>query len=216
MTETSALPKWIRPAIVAATAVVVLAAGSLVWMQSKPSAAESDLPTYGAMPEFKLVDQTGSPVTDKDLKGKILAVGFIYTSCTDICPMLTAQMGALQEEMQKAGLTDAELVSISVDPERDTPEVLTQYAAIHSANWRFLTGQVAMTRDVVVSGFLVGMEKTPASGHAGHGSHDAAESYEVSHSGRIVLVDKAGNLRAFYDGQTLDTSKVIADMQQLR
>ena len=221
MAQSAALPRWVRPALAAAVTVAAVAAAGLLWLQFRP--APEGLPTYGAMPAFELVDQTGKPVTDKDLKGKVLAVGFIYTSCTDICPMLTSQMRGLQEDLQQAGLlgSQVELVSISVDPERDTPARLAEYAGEHGADtatWRFLTGPVAMIKDVVVSGFLVGMEKTPAAGHAGHEGHAAAaaEPYEVSHSGRIVLVDRAGNLRAFYDGTTLDPAKVIADIKQLQ
>lgn len=224
MAQSAALPRWVRPALAAAVTVAAAAAAGLLSLQSRP-AAPAGLPTYGAMPAFALVDQTGKAVTDQDLKGKVLAVGFIYTSCTDICPMLTSQMRGLQEDLQQAGLlgSQVELVSISVDPERDTPARLAEYAGEHGADtatWPFLTGPVAMIKDVVVSGFLVGMEKTPATGHAGHEGHSTApataEPYEVNHSGRIVLVDKAGNLRAFYDGTTLDPAKVIADIKQLR
>ncbi|HLN64974.1 MAG TPA: SCO family protein [Symbiobacteriaceae bacterium] len=224
MAQSAALPRWVRPALAAAVTVAAVAAAGLLWLQTRSAAAEG-LPTYGTMPAFELVDQTGKPVTANDLKGKVLAVGFIYTSCTDICPMLTSQMRGLQENLQQAGLlgSQVELISISVDPERDTPDRLAEYAGEHGADtatWRFLTGPVAMIKDVVVSGFLVGMEKAPMRGPAGHEGHTAAaataEPYEVNHSGRIVLVDKAGNLRAFYDGAALDPVKVIADIKQLR
>lgn len=204
------LPKWIPFALAGAVAVMLLAAVALWNLNSQPN-----LPVLGAAPAFSLIDQQGRKVSSDELRGKVLLVGFIYTSCTDICPMLTQQMRTLQTRLKEAGLlgTDATLLSVTVDPERDTPEVLAKYAAQHQADtatWRFLTGDPEQVREVVVKGFMLPMEKN------GHDHGAGAQSYEVGHSGRIALVDKAGRIRTYYDGEALDFARVLADVKALR
>ena len=88
------------------------------------------LPTIGQAPDFTLVSQDGEPVSLRDFRGKVVAVAFIYTYCTDVCPMLTAHMASVQEKLGSAFGPKIAFVSITVDPERDTPEVLKQYARI--------------------------------------------------------------------------------------
>jgi protein SCO1 len=202
VTETKSLPRWILAALATSVAVVLLAAVGLWRLSAGP-----DLPVLGTVPPFTLTDQEGRAVRGEELKGKVALVGFIYTSCTDICPMLTHQMRGVQLKLQQAGLlgTQAVLYSITVDPEHDTPAVLRQYAAeqgVDTATWRFLTGDPEQVRQTVVKGFMLGMEQTPG-------------SYAVSHSGRIALVDKQGRIRAYYDGEALDFARVLADIEAL-
>jgi protein SCO1/2 len=225
MMQQSALPRWLRIGLAASVSVVVLAGALLLWL-GRTAVGQAEFPVYAQMPRFALTNQAGKPVSSDQLKGKMLAVGFIYTNCTDICPMLTSQMKGLQDELRKEGLlgSDVVLLSISVDPERDTPDVLARYAADHHADlstWDFLTGDPSAVRDLAERGFLVGMQKQPPTAPMNmQGDHDhaapAASSYVVEHSGRIILVDRAGQLRAFYDGRDLDLAKVVADIQQLK
>jgi len=208
------LPKWVLVALTASLAVVAMATAALAWVSREPA-----LPRFGPMPSFRLVDQAGNPVTEADVKGKVLAVGFIYTSCTDICPMLTTVMATLQDQLRREGLLgeDVLLLSISVDPERDTPEVLARYAREHGADtatWRFLTGDPDHIRSVVVEGFSLGLTKTDA--HAHHSGAEAVQAYEVEHSGRVVLVDPVGQIRAYYEGTELDPARVAAEIRRLR
>jgi len=204
------LPRWVLAVLFSALLLAVMGAAGLSLLNRSPAGA---LPAYGHVPDFTLINQDGQPFNSSDLRGKSAAVGFIYTSCPDICSMLTSRMVALQGELRKAGLlgTDVVLLSVSVDPERDTPGVLKQYAAERGADtaaWTFLTGSPEQVQKVVSEGFRVGLEK------AAHASHGA--SYEVSHSGRVVLVDPQGEVRAYYDGEQLDPARVIADIKKLR
>ena len=89
---------------------------------------EQRLPTIGAAPDFALTSQDGAEVTLAALRGKVVAVTFIYTSCPDVCPMLTDKMARVQDELGPDFGSKVAFVSITVDPERDTPEVLKGYA----------------------------------------------------------------------------------------
>lgn len=212
MSGTASLPRWLLAALGASLTVIVLASVALALVSREPA-----LKKFGQVPAFQLVDQTGAKVTEADLAGRITAVSFIYTSCTDICPMITTIMGTVQDQLRREGLlgADVQLVSISVDPERDTPDVLARYAKEHGADtdtWRFLTGSVDEIRNTVVTGFMLGMTKhAPAHAHGG-----AATSYEVEHSGRVVLVDQTGQIRAYYEGTDLNPATVAADIRKLR
>lgn len=215
------LPLWVRIGLIAAVVLVAAGALGLTWV-SRLEKAGAEFPRYAAMPAFTLTNQNGKQVSSDELKGKLLFVGFIYTSCPDICPMLTSQMKGLQDDLRKAGLlgSDVALISISVDPGRDTPAVLKTYAAQHGADtatWHFLTGDESYVRNLVTRGFLVGMEKAPA-GHEGHSAAApaAASDYAVNHSGRIALVDRTGQIRRYYDSQDFDPARIILDLQKLR
>lgn len=174
------------------------------------------LPDLGTMPDFALIDQNERPVRSADLKGKVLVVGFIYTNCPDVCPLTTTRMRELQLSLAKAGMlgNDAMLLSISVDPDRDTPAVLAKYAANYGADtstWPFLTGKTDYVRTVVVEGFHLGAEKTPTHDHGG----GPTPTYEVAHSDRVVLVDKHGTVRATYHTDEFNAAQVLADIRGL-
>lgn len=211
-------PRWLKAALASAVALVMIAIAGLVALRSPGGAAADGLPVLATMPDFHLIDQTNQPVAAADLKGKVLLIGFIYTTCDDICPVVTAQMKRLQQELAEAGLLgEAELLSISVDPEQDTPERLDQYARQFQADtstWRFLTGKVDYVREVVIEGFLLGVQKVPATGHAGHSGHDPSD-YRVTHSGRIALVDQSGGIRAYFEGTELEMDQVVAAVRSL-
>ena len=92
------------------------------------------LPKIAPAPGFALISQDGAPVALTDLRGKVVAVTFIYTSCTDTCPMLTALMAYVQDQLGQDFGKRIAFVSITVDPDRDTPEVLKQYADTFGAD----------------------------------------------------------------------------------
>jgi protein SCO1 len=147
------------------------------------------LPSYGTVPAFQLTDQTGQPFGARDLAGKVWVADFVFTRCSQICPRLTEEMSKLQRYLTNRG-TDARthLVSISVDPERDTPEVLAGYAKGFDAKpgfWKFLTGPAKEVEDAVVKGFKQGMEKEP--------------DFSILHGSKFVLVDAKGTIRGFFD-----------------
>src|SRR5919106_3845553 len=99
------------------------------------------LSKIGPAPAFTLTTQDGRRLALEELRGKVVVVTFIYTSCADACPLLTAKMAALQDDLGSDFGPKIFFLSITVDPERDTPEVLTRYAQVHGANlssWAFL------------------------------------------------------------------------------
>ena len=146
-----------------------------------------------AVPEFSLVERSGKKVTLADLRGKIWIADFIYTNCTDTCPLKTADMAKLQDRWLDQ--SDLKLVSFSVDPERDTPRVLSQYADRFKADpkrWLFVTGGREEIVRLIEDGFHLAV--TPASS-ANHGSG------VIVHSPRFVLVDRQGQIHGYYDNR---------------
>jgi protein SCO1/2 len=161
------------------------------------------LPRIGPAPEFNLTDQDGRRVALKELRGKVVAVTFIFASCTDTCPLLTAKLAAVQDRLGAAFGPEVRFVSITVDPERDTSQVLKGYAQAHRANpagWSFLTGTPAEVREVAGS-YGVIYKKTP--------------SGDVDHTFLTSLVDRGGTLRVQYMGVRFNPDELLRDLQGL-
>jgi cytochrome oxidase Cu insertion factor (SCO1/SenC/PrrC family) len=142
--------------------VVGLGVWSLVWEEPiKPSSSgafPAHLPVYGSIPNFALIDQRGRPVRRGDLEGKVWIANFIFTNCPDECPLMTVEMAQMQSEL--AHMADFRLVSISVDPDRDTPAVLSEYAERFNADpgrWWFLTGDKRAIYRLAGEGFRLGI-----------------------------------------------------------
>jgi protein SCO1 len=176
---------------------------------------------FGPAPMWTLTDQQGREVRSDAFGDKLVIADFIYTHCTDICPQLSLQMQALQEELRAEGLlgTEVQLLSFTTDPVRDTPEVLGTYAERHQADpdaWRFLTGPEQTLLPLIVDGFRLGVTVLPPASdtHAGH--DDGTAHYEVMHSGRFVLIDRSGRIRAYYDGEAFDPKRVVRDLRRLQ
>src|SRR5262249_51620943 len=131
----------------------VTLAALLLLAAAAPSAREAGggrLPVIGPAPSFVLTSQDGKPVALADLRGKVVAVAFMYTGCPDICPLLTDKMARVQDELGAAFGAKVAFVSITLDPEHDTPAVLKDYAKAWGAKldaWLFLTGSAAAVRD---------------------------------------------------------------------
>ncbi len=166
------------------------------------------LATYGQVPSFKLVDQRGAPYTTTSMLGHATVVDFVFTHCTSSCPRLTAQMGELQKRFAKDD-SDARLVSFSVDPDNDTPPVLSDYAAragADPARWTFVTGPADDVIRAVVQGFKISAAKI---------ARGAGDS-EVTHGDWFVLVDAAGRIRGYYPtDDDRDIDHVIDDAERL-
>jgi len=121
--------------------ILIGVTGLGLWSLIRPQPTASSLPVYGVVPDFTLIDQNRQPLRRADLEGKIWIANFIYTNCPDECPLMTAEMAQIQSSL--AGVMDLRLISITVDPEHDTPAVLSQYAQRVQADherWFFLTG----------------------------------------------------------------------------
>lgn len=223
------------PALLLGSLLVSLLIGgsalALLFLRSSAPAGQGGAAPIAPAPSFTLTDQLDRPLSDADLRGKVVVADFIYTTCTDICPALTAQMASLRTRLADEGLLgdDVVLLSVSVDPARDTPAVLKAYSepfAADPANWYFLTGDETAIRQVVVNGFMLGVEvmeaaaqdsaaheagtaHSPGDGHTdGHGA-DHGGDYEVSHSGRFVVIDRDWQIRGYYDSAELDQDALI-------
>jgi protein SCO1/2 len=146
-----------------------------------------------SLPDFSLIERSGKRITLADLRGKIWIADFIYTQCTDTCSWQTADMATLQERWTNEN--DLRLVSISLDPEHDTPSILTRFAARFHANgqrWLFLTGNKKQIDRLVEDGFAL-----PASAVAGR----PGTAPTIIHSPRFILIDREGQIRGSYDSR---------------
>ena len=159
-----------------------------------------ELPEIGNIPQFEFTNSDGNTVTLDNLKGKVWVADFIFTTCTMACPMMTGNMNIVHKKFKKND--NVRLVSISVYPEYDTPEVLKNYASQYDADtekWLFLTGKEDAVKDVIRDGFKIG-------------------DYEdiIFHSEKFALVDKKGIIRAYYNGmKSEDMKKLKKDINNL-
>jgi protein SCO1/2 len=152
----------------------------------------------GGLPAFTLTDQRGQPFGSRELTGKIWVADFIFTSCQGACPLLSERMAEVGKRARHLG-PDFHLVSISVDPERDTPARLAEYAARYGANpiaWSFLTGPEEAIQATVVQGFKVGAGKEPSQ-RAG-AADGGAGFWEIFHGENLVLVDRQMRIRGYF------------------
>jgi protein SCO1 len=161
------------------------------------------LSKIGAAPEFTLTNQEGKRLALKELRGKVLAITFIFASCTDTCPLLTAKMAGLRDRLGPDFGSKVYFLSITVDPERDTTEVLKRYAEAYKANlagWAFLTGTPAEVHDVAKR-YGIYYKKTPRG--------------DVDHTFLTSLVDQNGTIRVQYMGVKFNPDEMLRDLQSL-
>jgi cytochrome oxidase Cu insertion factor (SCO1/SenC/PrrC family) len=159
---------------------------------------------YGVVPGFSLVEAGGRQVTLQEFRGKVWIADFIFTSCAGMCPMMTSEMRKLQDSLPK----DIRLVSFSVDPARDTPAVLNDYADHFGADrqrWSFVTGDRQSLYDLSIKGFKLGVD-----------DKQGTEAEPITHSSRFVLVDKDARIRGYYNGsEEEDLKRLIEDARRL-
>lgn len=158
----------------------------------------------GTFPDFTLTDQSGQKLNRADLDGQIIVANFFFTSCATLCPRLRGAMAQVREAY--AGEEDVQLLSHSVTPEFDRPELLAAYAkanGIDGEQWRLLTGERAMLERVTHEGYRVPRAK-PADG-------------AVLHTEWIVLLDRQQRIRGIYNGTLpIEVGWLIRDIQLLR
>lgn len=160
------------------------------------------LKVYGTVPDFALIERSGRKVTLADLRGKVWVVLFFYTDCRDICPLIVPQMGLLHLEYKTDPdfRSDIRFVSITVDPERDTPKVLKEFAGRFRADpelWLFLTGDKAEIYRLTQEGFKVGMGEVENPPEV---KQETGEEKDILHSSRLILVDRKAQIRGYYSG----------------
>ena len=188
-----------------APAAVMIALGSV----AAPAAGAHPAPTaarlakIGPAPDFSLTATDGGHVALADLRGKVVAVTFVYASCADTCPLLTAKLVGIQKRLGVAGEARTRFVAVTVDPARDTPEVLGRYAAGHGARppgWVFLTGTSEEIREVTRR-YGVYVKANPGG--------------DVDHTFLTSLVDREGALRVQYMGVRFDAAEFLRDVRAL-
>jgi protein SCO1 len=185
--------------------IPLLTAAGLFFLRQAEVArlASHTLPEEGVVPPFQLTNQNGQSFASQQLSGKIWIADFIYSTCPGPCPMISTRMGELQKPLHE---TDVKLVSFSVDPQHDTPAVLRNYAAKLQAEpgrWEFLTGDKATIYRLSRDGFKLAANE----GEAG----------QPIHSTRMVLVDRRGVIRGYYDATDADAvTRLLADVAHLR
>jgi protein SCO1/2 len=164
---------------------------------------DARLPTIGVAPAFTLPTADGGRLALADLHGKVVAVTFIYATCTDTCPLLTAKLVGLHRRLGKDSAAKVAFVAITVDPERDTPTVLRHYAQAHGADipgWAFLTGTPAEIREVARR-YGVYYKK--------------GERGDVDHTFLTSVIDASGVLRVQYLGVRFDPDELLRDLRSL-
>lgn len=169
----------------------------------------ASLPDLGEVPDFALIDQNQRPIGRATLKGKVWVAAFMFTRCPTICPRITRRMRELSENA-KAHDLPIHLVSISVDPDNDTPRVLADYAnrfKVDLARWSFVTGDFDVIQKTAVDGFKLALD----------GRADASQpDFGITHGSHLVLVDRAAHIRGYYrTDDTAELERLIEDAKQL-
>ena len=186
------------PVLIVITLVSLIAAGP--HDVRNPASSHQRLPKIAPAPDFMLTSQDGAQVTLTDFRGKVVAVTFIYTYCTSTCPVLTPMMSFVQDQLGRDFGRYIVFVSITVDPERDSPQVLKEYATSFGANlsgWSFLTGSPAAIRDVTRRYGVVASKNI---------------SGDVDHTFLTSIVDQRGVLRVQYAGVRFNPGEFKRDL----
>lgn len=226
--------RWIWLASVSVLAVGAALAAWIVPHAAGPGdrgASLEALDDYGPVPDFALIERSGRAVSRGDLLGTVWVANFIYTECTETCPTQSLQIERLAAEF--GGALDLRFVSITVDPNHDTPAVLQEYAQRHRADpdrWLFLTGDKRQIYCLAKEGFRlsvvdsedpsppacgrVGVERVVGTmrallsappAYASHGSKGL-----IMHSARLVLIDRNAHVRAYHLATDADSMKRLS------
>lgn len=167
---------------------------------------EPPLPEMVPISDFTLTDQTGADFGTRDLRGQVWIADLIFTSCPDICPVMSSTMANLHRRIEH---DDVRFVSISVDPEVDTPEVLAEYAQRYRADtdrWTFLTGSPEDVREVILRSFRLPVEQP---------FENADGERDVLHTSRFILVDQNAVMRGLYETDREGQDRLERDVQRL-
>lgn len=171
---------------------------------------EEPLPRLAKLPRFELTTQHGEPFRAEDLGGHVWIADFIFTSCPTFCPVLTQKMKEVRERLADHR-EEVRYLSVSVDPETDTPPVLRQYAEEHGIahdDWVLLTGETEQVTDVVVDGFKTPMgEPQPMEGEK--------NVYTILHARHFVLLDRQRRIRGYYRTEPEQLDRLVRDAERL-
>ena len=168
--------------------------------------AASRLAVIQDAPDFALTTQDGGTLKLADLKGRVCLVSFVFTTCNGTCPATTHRMGQVQAALKQRGLDKGDrvrLLSITLDPARDTPEVLRKYMSLYDAepaNWTFLTGD---PKAIETFGARLGVFVARASN----------DPRDISHNLRTAIVGPDGKLIKVYTGNEWTPDEILADLK---
>jgi protein SCO1/2 len=171
-----------------------------------PRASAAPLPVIRAAPAFALTTQDGKPLALADLRGKVVLVSFVFTTCSGTCPATTSRLCGVAAELKRQGLFEkgqVRLVSITLDPRRDTPKALRRYRELYDVrgdHWSFLTGPEAEVNKVTAAW---GMWARPA------------KNGQLDHPSRVFLLDARGRVREIYSLEFLKAAWVLEDVREL-
>ncbi len=200
----SAGTRWGRGMMLASIGYLTLLFGALALDGPRQ---RSELPVLMPLPAFSFVDQSGKPFGSDALRGHPTAVNFIFTTCPTICPMLTRKMATVQERSKGTSL---QLLSITVDPENDTPPMLEAFGRKFGADfgrWRFVTGPREAVERAVIDGFKIAMFREQKPGEP--------DIWDIVHGEKIVLVDGEGRIRRYYDADDAGLESLLTDARTL-
>lgn len=205
------LPFYRRPLLWVGLLAVLLGGVIAYRVIGFAPATRVELPVLSAVPDFTFVDQSGAPLSAHSLTGELWVANFIFTRCPNVCPKFTAKMATLQERSARE-LPSLRLVSFTVDPENDTPDVLLAYGQKYQADftrWRFAQGPRSELERVIRDGMLQPMERG-----------DGVDLNSVVHGSYFALIDAQLRVRGVYrftDADSLDLllrdAKILADMR---
>ena len=173
--------------------------------QEQAVSANPNLSVIGRAPDFSLFDLTGKPVALSEYQGRVVLLAFIFTTCPGVCPMISRQMSLLQSELKQARLfgTKVNMLSITVDPETDTAEVLGKYATTFNADergWRFLRESRGKLKPVLKA-YDEWTRLLPKG--------------EIDHPARVYLIDQRGHMREIYSLAFFSEKQALLDIKAL-
>ena len=167
---------------------------------------------FHTIPSWKLTDENGNEFLGQSLKGKIYVADFFFTRCGSICPKMSTELTRVQDTFSKEG--EVQLASFSVDPMHDTPEKLREYAQKYDAKagkWHFLTGTKTQIYPLAVKGYFI-----PVADASEYDKAVKTPDETFIHSEKLILVDKEGYIRGFYDGtDKKDVDRLILEIRVL-
>ena len=167
-------------------------------------------PVLSQAPEFRMVDQDGHPFGSAQLRGQVYVASFFFTRCASICPKLMYQVRTLQDRLKREHQEGIHLVSISVDPENDTPPNLKSYAesvGADPARWTLVSGEKDRLKTLLERGFKVPL---------GEPDTLSGTTLDIAHSGKLALVDQQGRIRGYYDADPMGLDEVFFRAQHVR
>ena len=196
-------------ALLVAGLIAVIAAGVReIWISAERHDFQV-LPVLGQISDFQLTERDGQTKNLADLRGEIWVADFFFSTCPGPCPILTSRMAEVAQAVRRTK-GKVRIVSITVDPQTDTPERLRQYAEQYSAgkNWWFLTGSMKEIYRLAREGMKLAVEENPP--------ESSAQAGKMLHSTKVALVDGWGQVRAYYNGTDADLlARVLPDIGSL-